>query len=57
MRTQEQESQEGQVSGKKDKRKGQGRRAKEEHMPPLQEIPPQKVPSHRARQMHMEQEI
>jgi hypothetical protein len=43
--TQEQETQEGQGSQEKEKSEGQGQQAKEGHMPPLQEIPPQEAPS------------
>ena len=41
-----QETQEGQGSREQEKREGQGRQAieEEEHMPPLQEIPPQEAP-------------
>jgi hypothetical protein len=36
---------------------GQGRQAKEEYLPPLQEVPLQEAPSSRTRQVHVEQEI
>jgi hypothetical protein len=38
-----QETQEGHGAREKEKREGQGRQAKEEHVPPLQEIPPQEA--------------
>jgi hypothetical protein len=38
--------QEGQGAREKEKREGQEQQAKEEHVPPLQEIPPQEAPSH-----------
>jgi hypothetical protein len=41
----------------KEEREGQGQKTKEEHMPPLQKIPPQEVPSCRTGQMHVEQNI
>jgi hypothetical protein len=52
-----QEIQEGQGSREKEKGEGQGQWAEEEHMPPLQEIPPHEAPSLQAGQMHVEQEI
>jgi hypothetical protein len=41
----------------KEEREGQGQRAKEEHMPPLQKIPLQEVPLRQTGQMHVEKEI